>query len=377
LPIDAGGAQYGDNATIALAESALSLQAKGMTSVLPLAACGLAAGIFIVDTVTSWDIAVPALYTAVVIMSVRFCERRGVILVALGCIALTLLSDLLTLSQGLSGAELINTSISVLAIGMTTYLMIKIESEKAASYEAKSQLTHVARVTMLGELTASIAHEVNQPLAAAVINGNASLRWLQNDPPNLEEARNAVARIVKDANRASEIITQVRSLTKSSPPKKERLNLEETVRSAIMLAERELQQAQVVFKTDIPATLYVFGDRVQLQQVILNLAMNAIEAMNGAARGPRELVATAVDTGGKQALISIADTGVGTSHELFDHLFDAFFTTKKNGMGMGLAICRSIIEAHGGSIRAMKNNPRGLVFQFTLPTRDVETEIPA
>jgi C4-dicarboxylate-specific signal transduction histidine kinase len=310
-------------------------------------------------------------------MSVRFCEPRGVILVALGCIALTLLSDLLTLMHGLSGAELINTSISVLAIGMTTYLTIKIESEKAASYEAKSQLTHVARVTMLGELTASIAHEVNQPLAAAVINGNASLRWLENDPPNLEEARRAVTRIVKDAIRASEIIAQVRSLTQSLPPKKEWLNANETVRSAILLAERELQQAQVVFKTDIPSDLYVFGDRVQLQQVILNLAMNAIEAVNGATRGPRELVATAIDTGDKQALISISDTGMGISHELFDRLFDPFFTTKKNGMGMGLAICRSIIEAHGGSIRAMKNEPRGLVFQFTLPTRGADIGIPA
>jgi C4-dicarboxylate-specific signal transduction histidine kinase len=354
----------------------LNPQARVKASVLPIVALILAAGIFIIDTIADWDIAVPALYTVVVLMSVRFCNQRGVILVGAGCIALTLLSDLLEVAAGLSGIGFINTTISVLAILMTTYLAIKIEAEKAASYEARSQLAHVARVTMLGELTASIAHEVNQPLAAAVINGNASIRWLDNTPPNLIEAKRGLERIVKDANRASEIIAQVRSLTKSSPPRVEWLSAGEVIRSAIMLAERELLQTQVSLKTNIPGDLEVFGDRVQLQQVILNLTMNAIEAINAAGHGPRELVITAVQKNQKEALISVADTGIGVPVDTLDHLFDAFFTTKPNGMGMGLAICRSIVEAHGGNIRALSHSPRGVIFQFTLPVRGGEVGIP-
>jgi len=197
-----------------------NLRAMTRASLLPVVAITLAAGIFVADTIADLEIAVPAFYTVVVLLAVRFCKKRGVILVGIGCCALTLLSDLLTAASGSTGIGFINTTISLLAIATTTYLAVKIESEKAAAYEARSQLAHVGRVTTLGELTASIAHEVNQPLAAAVINGNACMRWLAAEPPNLEEARQAAARLVKDANRASEIIAQVRALTKSRRRKK-------------------------------------------------------------------------------------------------------------------------------------------------------------
>src|ERR1017187_4570669 len=219
-----------------------NLRAMTRASLLPVAAIALAAGIFIADTIANLEIAFPAFYTVVVLLAVRFCKKRGVILVGVGCCALTLLSDLLTAASGSTGIGFINTTISLLAIATTTYLAVKIESEKAAAYEARSQLAHVGRVTTLGELTASIAHEVNQPLAAAVINGNACMRWLAAEPPNLDEARQAAVRLVKDANRASEIIAQVRALTKSSPPKKDWLQINDISLATVSLIESEIRQ---------------------------------------------------------------------------------------------------------------------------------------
>ena len=214
-------------------------------SLLPLAAITLAASIFVVDTLTDLELAVPAFYTAVVLMSVRFCKRRGVILVGLGCIALTLLSDVLTSNTASTEAGLINTGISLSAIATTVYLGLRIESARAAAFEAQSQLAHVVRVTTLGELTASIAHEVNQPLAAVVINGNASLRWLADTPPNLDEARQAIGRIVKDANRASDVVARVRALTRSAPREREWVSMNDIILGTVMLTEREIARNYV------------------------------------------------------------------------------------------------------------------------------------
>jgi signal transduction histidine kinase len=335
---------------------------------IPVAAIALAAGIFIVDTITDLEIAAPALYTAVVLMSVRFCKKRGIILVALGCIALMLLSDLLTSAAGSSRAGVINTVISLLAIVTTAYLAINIQSAKVATYEARSQLARVARVTTLGELTASIAHEVNQPLAAAVINGNACLRWLAGQPPNLNEARQAVDRIVKDANRASDVIARVRDLAKRNPSQKDWLGINEAILETVTLIEGETQQNRVSLQTRLSSDLPpVLGDRVELQQVILNLILNAIEAMSLDPGAPRELVISSAKDGSKAVLVSVQDSGGGLKPEKLDRLFDAFYTTKPDGMGMGLAISRTIIDNHGGRIWATPNLPRGAVFQFTLP----------
>ena len=343
-----------------------TLPNRGTSSLLPVAAALLALGIFVADTLTDLVLAVPAFYTAVVLMSVRFCGRRGVVLVGLGCIALTLLSDLLTINTASTEAGLINTGISLTAIGTTTYLALKIESVRSAAYEAQSQLVHVARVTTLGELTASIAHEVNQPLAAIVINGNAALRWLAN-PANADEARQAIERIVKDANRASDIIARVRALTKSAPRQKEQIDINEVIVETIALIEGEIRHGHVLLETDLAGDLPpVSVDRVEMQQVVLNLVLNATEAMQSLPEDSRKLVVMSARDGAN-VRVSIRDFGRGLPHENVDCVFDAFYTTKPNGMGMGLTIARSIVEAHGGRVSAMPNKPCGAIFEFTLP----------
>jgi C4-dicarboxylate-specific signal transduction histidine kinase len=335
--------------------------------ILPLTTVGLAVTIFVIDTVTDLEIAVAVLYVAVVLMSVGFCQKRGVILVSLACIALTILSFFLT-ESGSPTTGLINGGISVAAIAATTFLALKIESAELTAHEAKAQLAHIARVTTLGELTASIAHEVNQPLTATVINANASLHFLAAQPPNLEEARQAIECIAKDANRASEVVARVRSLAKRSPPQNELLNISETVNEIIKLMTSEIQANHVSLHAQLSDHLPLIpGDRVQLQQVILNLILNAIEAMNGVAEGSRELFVSTVPDRSNAVLVAIRDTGPGLEPGKIDNLFDAFYTTKRDGMGMGLAISRTIIEAHGGRVWAEPNTPRGAVFQFTLP----------
>ena len=260
-----------------------------------------------------------------------------------------------------------------------------------ALQKAQTELAHVARVTTLGELTASIAHEVNQPLAAVVTNANASLRWLGGDLPNLTEAREAIRRIIRDGNRAGEIIGRIRALAKKAPPKKDWFDLNETIGEVIAMAHSEVQRNRVLLQTKLANDLpLILGDRIQLQQVILNLLMNAIEAMSGVGDGPRELwvsseEATEIPGESKEeryedgaltdaewthVLITVRDSGPGLDPQRLNRLFDAFYTTKPQGLGMGLTISRSIIEAHGGRLWAKVNPPRGAAFQFTLPIRD-------
>src|SRR5664280_758511 len=335
--------------------------------ILPLATAALAVAIFVIDTVTNLEIAVAVLYVAVVLMSVGFCQKRGVILVSLACGALTVLSFFLT-ESGPSTTGLINCGISLLAIAATTLLVLRIESAELTAQQAKAQLAHIARVTALGELTASIAHEVNQPLTATVINAKASLHFLAAQPPNLEEARQAIECIAKDATRASDVVARVRDLAKRTPPQKELLNINETVNEIIKLTSSEIQNNHISLRTQFSNGLpLILGDRVQLQQVILNLVLNAIEAMNGVADDSRELLIKTAEDNSNSVLVAIHDTGSGLEPDKIDSLFDAFYTTKRDGMGMGLAISRSIIEAHGGRVWAEPNTPQGAIFQFTLP----------
>ena len=252
----------------------------GRVLLLPVTTVALTAVIFIADTVTNLEIAFPAFYTAIVLLSASFCDKSGVAFVGVGCIALTLLSDLLTVNTGVSEAGVFNTAISLLAITSTTFLTIKIQSAKVTELEARSQLAHVARVTTLGELAATIAHEVNQPLAATVINGNACLEWLGAHPPNFDEARRAIARLVKDAHRASHILGQVRALTNGSPSEKGPLDINETILATVTLIDGEIRRGEVSLQTNLSGDVpRIDGDRVQLQQVLLNLVLNAIEAM--------------------------------------------------------------------------------------------------
>ncbi len=339
--------------------------------ILPVATVALAIGIFVLDTVTNIEIAVAVLYVAVVLMSVGFCQKRGVVLVSLACIALTILSFILTQNKSPT-TGLINCGISLLAIAATTFLVLRIESAELTAQEAKAQLAHIARVTTLGELTASIAHEVNQPLTATVINAKASLHFLATQPPNLEEARQAIECIAKDASRASDVVARVRGLAKRSSPQKESLNINETVQEVIQLTASEIQNNHVSLRTQFSNGLpLILGDRVQLQQVILNLILNAIEAMNGVPERSRELFVSIGAEGSSAVLVTISDTGLGLEPGKTDSLFDAFYTTKRDGMGMGLAISRSIIEAHGGRVWAEPNASRGAAFKFTLPVGPV------
>jgi signal transduction histidine kinase len=336
--------------------------------VLPFSAIVLAAVIFIADTVTDLEIAFPAFYTVIVLIAVRFCKKRGVVLVGVGCIALTLLSDLVTIDVPPSQAGIINTCISLLAIAATTYLALKIEMEKEVTFEARSQLAHIARVTTLGEMTATIAHEVNQPLTAVLINGNACLHWLDAEPPDLNEARKNIANIVRDANRASGIVVQVRDLTKGLPPENDWLRVNELILATTLLIDREIQRNQISMQTQLSDDEpLIQGDRVQLQQVLLNLLLNAIEALSSVSIGSRHLVIASTKKDLKSVLVSVYDSGKGFPSNDLDRLFDPFYSTKSDGMGMGLTISRSIVESHGGRIWATPNSPCGAVFQFTLP----------
>jgi len=346
------------------------------TWVLPLTAIVLATAIFIADTITELEIACPVFYTAVVLIAARFCKKRGIVFVGVACIALTLLSDLLTIDGAPSQAGAINTCISLAAIAATTYLAVKIEREKEAAFEARTQLAHVARVTTLGGMTANIAHEVNQPLTAVLINGNACLHWLDAEPPDLKEARKNITNIVRDANRASEIVVQVRDLTKGLPPASDWLSVNEIIVATIALIDREVRQNQISIQTQLSDDLPpINGDRVQIQQVLLNLLLNSIEAMRSVAIGSRRLLLVSAKSDSNSVLISVHDTGKGFSSSDLYCLFDPFYTSKTDGMGIGLTISRSIVESHGGRIWATPNSPRGAVFHFTLPI-DVRVDRP-
>jgi PAS domain S-box-containing protein len=227
------------------------------------------------------------------------------------------------------------------------------------------ELAHVTRVTTLGAMTASIAHELNQPLGALVNNASACLRWLAAH--NLEEARQSAALIIADGHRAGEIINRIRALAKKAPPQKDWLDINETILEVIALARSEIQKNRVSLQTQLSSDLpLVLGDRIQLQQVILNLIINAIEAMSGVGENPRELLVGSEKDESQGARVAVRDSGPGLDPESLNHIFTAFYTTKPQGMGMGLAISRSIIEAHGGRLWATANEGRGAVFQFTL-----------
>jgi signal transduction histidine kinase len=242
---------------------------------------------------------------------------------------------------------------------------------------AQAELARVGRLTTMGELVASIAHEINQPLAGIVIHGDACRRWLNRDDPNLDEVRDAVSHISQDGRRAAEIIENLRALTKKSAPHFRRLDINGAIQEILALTRSELTQQNLVLHTDLSTGDWtVFGDRVQLQQVVLNLIMNGIEAMSAVMDRPKILTISSerVETGG--VLVAVKDTGAGIDPATADRIFESFFTTKPNGMGIGLSICRSIIEAHGGRFWASPNKPHGAVFQFTLPADGREPPAP-
>ena len=243
------------------------------------------------------------------------------------------------------------------------------EEERERLRHAHADLARVNRVTMMGELTASLAHEVNQPIAAAVTSANSCIHWLAGDVPNLDKARAAALRIVKDGTRAAEIISRIRLLFQKGTPQWELVDVNEVIEEMIVLLRGETTQYAISVRTELAADLpQVMGDRVQLQQVMMNLMINGIDAMK-VVDGTRELVIGSQRTENDQLQVSVSDTGVGLPPEQLDKIFDAFFTTKPHGTGMGLRICRSIVEAHGGRLWAANNSRRGASFYVSLPSR--------
>jgi len=233
--------------------------------------------------------------------------------------------------------------------------------------EAQVELAHVTRVTTIGGLAAAIAHEINQPLAAVITNGDACLRWLAGTTPNLDEARQAVGRIIRDGNRASDVITKIRALLRKTGTEKERLDMNDVIREVVALAQSEVRRNGVALRAQLEGNIPpVLGDRVQLQQVVLNLIMNAIEAMSVVGDRARELIISTQSGEIDQVHVTVQDSGIGLDPQRMERIFDAFYTTKPEGMGMGLAISRSIVENHGGRLWAVPNDGPGATFQFTL-----------
>jgi PAS domain S-box-containing protein len=243
------------------------------------------------------------------------------------------------------------------------------EEERERLRQAHADLAHVNRVTTMGELTASLAHEVNQPIGAAVTNANTCIRWLARDAPNVEEARAAAMRSARDGMRAAEIVSRIRLLFKKGTPERELVDVNEVVREMIVLLRGEATRYNVSIRTELAAELPpVLGDRVQLQQVMMNLMLNGMEAMKDV-DGTRELAIKSQRTENEQVLVTVSDTGVGLPAQQADQIFKAFFTTKSHGTGMGLSISRSIVESHGGRLWAAENSPRGASFHFALTTK--------
>ncbi len=243
-------------------------------------------------------------------------------------------------------------------------------TDRRRAEEERQALAHANRVTTMGQLAASIAHEVNQPIAAVVTNAQAALHWLNMQPTDPEEARQALDRIVKAGRRAGDVVSRIRALVRRAPARNHQLDINDTIREVIALTRSELGRTGTLLQTRLADGLpLVQGDRVQLQQVMLNLILNAVEAMSRSNEGARELLISTEENGADGVRIAVRDRGPGLQPESLDRLFDAFYTTKPDGMGMGLSICRSIVEAHAGRLWATPNLPQGAVFQFTLPQR--------
>jgi signal transduction histidine kinase len=255
--------------------------------------------------------------------------------------------------------------------GTGTDVTAEVRADRAEAELRKLQagLAHVSRVTTLGELTASLAHEVNQPLAGVVSSADACLHWLAAQPPNLEKARRATERIMRDAKRASDVVARVRTLAKKTPLQRTWVDLNETSEETISLATRELSQNNISLETQLAKNLpRILADRIQLQQVILNLIINACEALTAVKDESRSLsISTGSEVNG--VVLTVRDTGSGIDPQQIETVFEAFHTTKPGGMGMGLAVSRSIIEGHGGRLWAEQNEPHGAIFKFTIPSK--------
>lgn len=321
--------------------------------------------IFIADTITDYAVAVAIFHTAVMLVATRFLSARMVAALAVACIILTGVSFVLTPSGDFT-IGLVNTGISIVAIAVTAYLGLKLKNAEAQIHEARERITRIARLTTLGQLTASIAHEVSQPLAAIAASAGAGRRWLAQEQPNTAKAMAAVDRIVMDAERASDILDRVRRLARNEAPASVAFDLNAAVTEIIDLSSSAAGAEDAIITTALPGGLpLAFADRVQVQQVVSNLVLNGLDAAASAGRAPRLTVATAHVDGRLQ--VTVADNGEGLTPEAEERLYDAFWTTKDGGFGLGLTICRAIVEANDGRIWTTPSPLGGAGFAFTLP----------
>jgi PAS domain S-box-containing protein len=257
-------------------------------------------------------------------------------------------------------------------VEVTERIRAQEQAEKLRQLEA--DLAHMNRLSIMGELTASLSHEILHPIATARNNARAATRFLEMKPPNLGEVREALSCIVRDADRAKDIVGRVRDHVKKAPPRKDQFEVNEAIEEVIGMVRSAIDKNKVSVRTDFVAnSIRVEGDRVQLQQVVLNLILNAIEAMNSVEQGARELSIRTEQHQLGGVLVAVCDSGPGIDQEHFARVFDPFYTTKASGLGMGLAICRSIVDAHGGRLWVGANEPQGAVFQFTLPAAQLDS----
>ncbi len=343
------------------------LQGYGLATIF----CGIALGV-------AWPIDAPSscFLLAVTVSSLFGGLGPGLLSVCLSALAFDYFFLWRTFPPAHEPATFLRFAVFLVATLLITGLMEikrRVEESRARDQEALRQaqadLAHVNRVTTMGELTASLAHEVNQPIAAAVTDANTCMRWLTRDHPDVEEAREAASRVIKDATRAAEIISRIRLLFKKGAPQQELVDVNEVIQEMVVLLRNEASRYSISVRTELVADLpQVMGDRVQLQQVLMNLMNNGIDAMKEVA-ATRELALKSQRAGNGELMVSVSDTGVGLPPQQADQIFNAFFTTKVDGTGMGLRISRSIVESHGGRLWAANNSPRGASFHLTLPTK--------
>ena len=318
------------------------------------------------QTTDLWQRLIAALVMGLAISGMHYTGMRAAIFTAHGSIhddPANASLDQINLALAVAGFTFV-----ILAFASIASLSEQKRAEEVVR-QAQADLARVNRVTTMGALTASIAHEVNQPIAAAATNADACVRWLSHDPPNLEEARAAAMGIVRNATRAAEIVNRIRLLFKKGITERELLDVNDVVREMIILLRGEAAQHAVSVRTELAADLpRVMGDRVQLQQVMMNLMSNGIDAMKDM-EGPRELAIKSQRAENEQLMVSVSDTGVGLPPQQAEQIFNAFVTTKLHGTGMGLSISRSIVESHSGRLWAADNSPRGASFHLILPAK--------
>ena len=328
----------------------------------------MAFAILALDIWADVDINVGVLYIIVVFMSIKFCTARGVVVVTLCCAVLTFIGYILSPGETFGTTAIANRLLGLLAVGFTTFLGVRDRTAHIALQEAWRQLARANRISTMGELTASIAHEIKQPITAIITGADTALRWLGAQPPELEEARQTLGIIINDGRRASTVTDRIRALVKKEPMRTDSLDLNDLIAEVLLLCRSELQKSRISVETRLAGDLRaVPGDRIQLQQVLLNLVLNANEAMREPGDGQRELLIISANDGPNGVLIMVRDTGKGLSPDDLAHLFNAFYTTKPEGMGMGLRISLSIVQQHGGRLWAMQNEPRGAAFHLSLP----------